>query len=183
MFDVDRALVGTIIDVFEGSKFTDHKSDAGGATRYGVTQGLYSVFLGQPVSKEQVRWLTRDLAIEIIYSEFVWKPKLFHVEDPLVKLCAIDFGINSGAVRGVRSLQYAAFPGPPYDGVMGPKTAAAVNMRHPDQMRRDMLAYRVRFIGKLITAKPSQSVFAAGWANRIAALMELEPGETLQRAA
>lgn len=179
----DRDLVRWIVAKFEGSRYVDHPQDRGGPTRWGVTQALLSQFMKRDVSKDEVRTMPLDLAIDVLHSTFVHAPKFYQIDDPLVRLCAVDFSIHSGAVRGVRSLQYAAFPGPPYDGLLGPITATAVNRANPDQLRRDMLAYRIRFIGKLITAKPSQATFASGWANRIATLLELEPGETLARAA
>ena len=35
-----------------------------------------------------------------------------------------------------------------------------------------MIAERCRFYGRVITRRPSQAVFAAGWANRIAEFIE-----------
>lgn len=176
-------MIRQIVDRFEGHAFTNHPADKGGPTKHGVTQKLMAQALGRPVSVDEVRWLDLELAIEILYATFCLAPNLWRIEDPLVRLCAVDFAINSGPARGVRSLQYAVFPRPPYDGIFGPKTTAAVNAADPGQVRRDMLAYRVRFVGKVIAAKPSQAVFAGGWADRIATLMELEPGEQLRRAA
>lgn len=179
----DRDLVRWIILRFEGTTFTNHPVDKGGPTRHGVTQETLGRWLGRPATIDDVRWLTLDMAVEVMFSLFLFAPKLYQVEDPLVKLCAVDFAIHSGPTRGVRSLQYAAFPGPPYDGQMGPITAKAVNTARPDQMRRDMLAYRLRFLGKLVSQRPSQAVFASGWSHRLATLLELEPGDTLPRAA
>jgi len=175
----DRDLVRAIVDCFEGHAYTNHPADAGGPTKFGVTQKLLASFLGRHVTADEVRHMGIDLAVDVLHSEFCFKPKLYEITNPLVKLCAVDFSVNSGAARGVRSLQYAVFQKPPYDGVFGPLTKSAVNRAAPDQVRRDMLAYRIKFIGRLITRKPSQAVFAEGWMKRIAALQELEPGQNV----
>jgi lysozyme family protein len=176
----DRDLCRFIIDHFEGHRYTDRPNDRGGPTRYGVTQALLSAFMGRPVTKDEMKALTLDLAIDVLHSEFCFKPKFYHVFDRLVRLCAIDFAIHSGAARGVRSLQYAALPGPPYDGVLGPITARAANTADPEQIRRDMIAYRQRFLAKVVAQHPSQLEHLEGWIARTTTLLELEPGRDIR---
>ncbi|MGE0043691.1 MAG: glycosyl hydrolase 108 family protein [Vicinamibacterales bacterium] len=179
----DRDLVGFIIDRFEGHAFTNAAHDRGGATRYGVTQALYSAYMRRPMTAADVKALTRPVAIDILHSEFCYKPGLSQVRDPLVRLCAVDFAIHSGPRPAVRSLQYAAFPKPPYDGLWGPQTDAAVNGADGDEIRRWMLSYRLRFLGKVLARYPEQAKWA-GWWNRVATLNELDaPLLTLPAAA
>jgi len=168
----DRQIVAWIIDRHEGVTFTDKKHDRGGATKFGITWRLFNAYMGREMPVQALKDLTRDLAIDILHSEFCFKPKLHLIHDTRVKLCAIDFAIHSGPVQAVRSVQYAVFPKPPYDGVLGPKTQAAINVADTAEVHRDMLAYRLRFLAKVVARYPEQ-VQWGGWWNRLANLVEL----------
>lgn len=168
----DRKLVEWIIDHHEGHEFTDKKNDRGRATKFGVTWRLLNAYMGREMPIEAVKELKKDLAIDILYSEFCFKPKLSAVHDSRVKLCAIDFAIHSGPVNAVRSVQYAVKMALPHDGVLGPLTLAGLNSSNPSDVHRRMLAYRLRFLARLDAKDPTQDEFW-GWYNRIANLMEL----------
>jgi lysozyme family protein len=58
------------------------------------------------------------------------------------------------------------------DGVIGPKTRAALAATDQNKLYSKVLAARLRHLGRLITHDPQQSVFAAGWMNRIAEFVE-----------
>lgn len=168
----DRDLVAWIIDRHEGHTFTDHPKDRGGATKFGVTWRVFNAYMGREMPIEALKELKKDLAIDILYSEFCFKPRLSMLHDERLKLCAVDCSIHSGPARAVRSLQYAVFPGPPYDGDLGPITRNAILRADPAEVHRDMLAYRLRFLAKIVARDKSQSVFT-GWWNRVANLIEL----------
>jgi lysozyme family protein len=74
--------------------------------------------------------------------------------------------VNSGPRQAIRWLQRAA--GAKDDGIIGPKTLAAVRAADPEQLVRRMLAQRLRFM----TGLPNWPAFGRGWARRIADLME-----------
>lgn len=169
----DRQFVAWVIDTHEGG-FSDHPHDRGKQTKFGVTWAVFNAYMGREMPLEALRALTKDLAIDILYSEFCFKPRLSVIRDARVKLCAIDFSIHSGPTPAVRSVQYALFPKPPYDGVFGPVTQGALQRADPAEVHRAMLAYRVRFLTKLVARDKTQGVFS-GWGNRIANLIELPP--------
>lgn len=168
----DRQMVDWIIEKFEGTKFTDRKNDRGGPTKFGVTLKLFSAFMGREMTVEALKSMERSMAIDILHSEFCFKPKLSAIHDERVKLCAIDFAIHSGPVQAVRSVQYASEMAAPHDGVLGPQTQAALNLAVAADVHRKMLAYRLRFLSDLVKADPTQADHR-GWWNRIATLMEL----------
>jgi lysozyme family protein len=78
--------------------------------------------------------------------------------------------VHSGPQKAARWLQEAL--GVTADGVIGPKTHAALAATDQDKLCKKVLAARVRHLGRLITNDPEQSVFAAGWMNRIAEFVE-----------
>lgn len=168
----DRQIVAFIIDKHEGHEFTNRRNDRGGPTKFGITLKLYSAFMGREMTVDELKALTKDLAIDILYSEFAFKPKLVAIHDERVKLCAVDFAIHSGPVNAVRSLQDATALPRPHDGVLGPLTQAALNSADPAKVHRRMLAYRLRFLADIVSKDKTQADHV-GWWNRIANLIEL----------
>lgn len=168
----DRQLIDWVIEKHESHEFTDRKNDRGGATKWGITLRLFSAYMGREMPVEALKEMPRAMAIDILHSEFCFKPKLSALHDERVKLCAVDFAIHSGPVQAVRSLQYAADMAAPHDGVLGPQTQAALNVHDGAQIHRKMLAYRLRFLSDLVKRDPTQADHR-GWWNRIANLMEL----------
>lgn len=168
----DRQIVAWVIDKHEGHEFTNRKSDRGRETKYGITLKFFSDYMGRDMPVEALKEMTKDLAIDILYSEFAFKPKLVAIHDERVKLCAIDFAIHSGPVNAVRSLQDATAMPRPHDGVLGPLTQAALNSADPAKVHRCMLAYRLRFLANIVSKDKTQADHV-GWWNRIANLIEL----------
>lgn len=58
----------------EGDKYTDNPSDSGGATKWGITQATLSKVRGRPVTKDEVKALTRAEAYQIYYDIFYAQP-------------------------------------------------------------------------------------------------------------
>ena len=95
---------------------------------------------------------------------------------PLI-LCAaallhllVDAAVHSGPKRAVQWLQSAL--GVAADGVIGPKTRAALAAADQGVLYGKVLGQRLRHLGRLITNDPEQSAFAAGWMNRMAEFVE-----------
>lgn len=73
----------------------------------------------------------------------------------------VDAGVHSGPRRAVEWLQTAL--GVSADGVLGPRTRAALMSADPVALYRRVLAARLRFLGRQITQDRRQAAFAAGW--------------------
>lgn len=150
----------------EGSKYTNHPSDRGGPTKWGITQAVLSEVRGKPASEADVAALTEAEARSIYEARYIRQPRFDQIANAALRDLVIDCGVNHGPGRAARWLQDAA--GVTADGAIGPKTLTAVNGADPRVMYCKVLAARVRFYGRIIADDPRQAAFAAGWANRAA---------------
>lgn len=122
-----------LVDVVEGGTYTNDPADAGGPTRWGITQTTLAKWRGHAASAADVQNLTRDEALDIYRAWYVTEPgfdKLAAVSIN-VALEAIDTGINMGVMTATRYLQRCLnllddAPSLIADGVCGPKTVAAL---------------------------------------------------------
>jgi lysozyme family protein len=149
------------IELSEGG-FVDDPQDAGGATDEGVTQHQYDLWRiahGQPT--RSVRFIDPN-EVEAIYRSWYWNAISGDQLPAGVDYCVMDGAVNSGPHQAILWLQRAA--GVVADGVLGPKTLAAVNADDPKQLISDICAERLAFDQKL----KNWPHFGRGWAARIA---------------
>lgn len=167
--DGGRAVtVDEVIDAIlirEGG-YVDHAADKGGPTNLGITQSTLTDWRKRPVTKQDVRDLTRAEAREIYRAMYIDRPGFNAIESHALRALAVDCAVNHGPRNAVKMLQRAArvFP----DGVFGPNSKEQVNRMDASALFRRLCAERAKFYGQLITRDPSQAVFAAGWMNRLA---------------
>lgn len=138
--------------------YSDHKADPGGKTQFGITERVARAhgFTGD------MRTLTRDEAKRIYRADY-WEPVCADDLPPQVRYDVFDGAVNSGVKQSVKWLQRAA--GVTDDGIIGPKTLAAVHATAPDRVAKRYNGHRLRFM-KDLKNWPS---FSRGWAERIAA--------------
>lgn len=142
-------------------EFSDHPDDPGGKTRYGITEAVAR----RVGYRGDMRELPLDLAKRIYKAEY-WDAVRADEMPPAVRYVLFDAAVNSGVGQAARWLQNAAGVTP--DGVIGPRTMAAVNALDANGLKSRMLASRLRMMTNL-SNWPS---FSRGWARRIADLME-----------
>lgn len=121
----------------EGSAYTNRASDAGGPTKFGITQRTLAAYRGRPVTPAEVAALTEGDARAIYYSRYVVDPGFADV----LKLSErvgeelVDSGVNCGTGRASEWLQRALnvlnreqrdYPDVKVDGDLGPATIAAL---------------------------------------------------------
>lgn len=82
---------------YEGG-FVDHPRDPGGATNMGVTQKTLAMWRKRPVTKGEVRALTRDEAVAI-YRKLYWDAIGGDALPAGVDLIAFDIAVNMGVAR------------------------------------------------------------------------------------
>lgn len=104
--------------------YVDHPQDPGGATNLGITHKTLAAWRGQPVTKDDVRNLTRDEACEIYRANY-WNALNCDNMPAGVDLVVFDFGVNAGVGRSAKLLQKIVHV--EQDGQVGPITIGAVN--------------------------------------------------------
>lgn len=140
-----------------------YTEDQGGPTKYGITQATYSEFLGKQVSKKEIQNLSYDDAVAFYEA---WEKKFMIDQIKLMPLQDLFFDciINHGPGNAVKWIQKAAIV--QADGVMGPKTVAAINAE-ATSIYYKLLIIRIKFYGE-ITVKNFERNGASlnGWLNR-----------------
>lgn len=161
--------------------YSDHPSDRGGRTNWGITEGVAREdgYVGDMRALPKARALA-------IYRRLYWDRiglDWVAAVEPLVALECFDTGVNMGVALPVRWLQRllnalnrqgADFADVAIDGNAGPATAAALRalLRKRDARGRDVvLAYLDALQGaryvELAEARAANEDFLFGWAERL----------------
>lgn len=147
----------SVLWVNEGVDAND-PDDAGGLTRYGISQAAYPDL--------DIRALTREDAAAI-YRRDYWAP--IHGDELPLRLAVqtFDHAVNAGVVPAVRLLQTVCRVTP--DGVMGPRTIAAARSTASQggEAGVALADERLAFYAGLILRKPGQSKFGKVWRRRV----------------
>lgn len=148
---------------FEGhSILTDHISDPGGKTKWGITE---------KVARENgftadMAELTMGMAMSIAQNQY-WDSILADELPVEIRYAMFDAAFNSGASQAIKWLQRACNVRD--DGVIGPQTLAALKKRDPNVLKMKICGQRLNFLTNLQTF----SVFGKGWTRRVAQIMEM----------
>lgn len=148
---------------------SDVVGDPGGHTYQGVTQTTYDAYRLR--KRETVRSVALMESHEVwaIYRKF-WEDAKCDLLPYPVNAVVFDVAINSGALRARRMLQEALGVRP--DGIIGPKTLAALSAQEPQKVALELLWVRLRFYVELARL-PTLAKFLRGWvAHRVIALRD-----------
>lgn len=138
--------------------------DSGGRTNLGVTQRVWEEFVGHPVTEADMKALTPE-KIAPMYKLKYWNPSYCEVLPKGLDYVVFDFAVNAGTGRSVKTLQQAI--GCVADGVIGPKTMAAINDANPKDLIAKFSDARADFYQGIVARKPDQVRFIKGWLNRV----------------
>lgn len=151
---------------FEGGLTADHA----GLTNYGVTQPAYDAYLkSQKRPSQSVKEITYGEVKDLYYRDFYQKPKISQLPEKLSG-AVFDYAVNSGPKKAVMDLQKIV--GSDADGVIGPKTLAAVKeyigKNGEDALIGNLIDTRESYLQDLIDSNPQKyGRFANGWGNRL----------------
>lgn len=140
--------------------YSNHKDDPGGETMWGVTVAMAR----QNGYSGAMRDMPVDVA-KVIYQKRFWSAVKADQLPNDVRYIVFDAAVNSGVTQAIFWLQRAA--GVTDDGILGPKTLAAVANADPHRLCRKILAQRLKFMTDLKT----WDTFGKGWARRIASIL------------
>ena len=148
--------------------WSDHASDRGGCTKYGITKATLVRWRGRGTCAD-VRAMSENEA-RLIYRALYWvEPRIYQMPGPVLRELLFDAAVHHGPDRAIKWAQDALRVR--VDGIIGPQTLAAAMVADPDWLYRAVLRRRIMFLGRLLTDDPTQAVFAAGWLNRVAAFV------------
>lgn len=143
--------------------------DRGGATMIGVTIGTYRTYCTYKGRKRPTiidlknitykEW--RDIVHTLYWSK--WKADL--IEDQDVANIVVDWVWASGQGIGIKRVQKIL--GVTADGIVGPKTLAAINTANPRELVKKVYDARAAHFNAIVKANPSQKKWLKGWMNRI----------------
>lgn len=143
--------------------------DHGGPTMCGVTIGAYEAYCKQKGYPKPtvVRLFNIDLTAWIdVLDTLFWQPwKADLIQNQSVAEICVDWGWASGTRTSVKQVQRLL--GVAADGVVGPKTLAAINSMAPMSLFYRIREARVQFVKAIVRRNPSQKKWLNGWLNRI----------------
>lgn len=160
---------------YEGSladweKQPANQHDRGGKTNWGVTHATYMTVgpkVGLEPTEEAFRAMTPLQASRI--GLHFWKQAGCHlIHDVGVAIVVADWFWGSGptgAKRVQRVLQSFGYRGE-IDGIIGPKTAEAINAAPPSELIQAITAGRIAHFDDIIAKDKSQQKFEKGWKRR-----------------
>lgn len=151
--------------------FVNDPDDLGGATNMGVTIGTYEAYCrkkGYPrPTVERLKNLTDEEWHNIFKSLYWDRWKADDINSQAVANIVVDWVWASG-VHGIKRPQKLL--GVAADGLVGPKTIAAINAADPKKLFDTIKADRAKFIDEICKARPKNEKYRKGWMNRINAI-------------
>lgn len=160
----NEQIIAEVIAREGGSAATLTAADAGGRTQYGIAERANpQAWLDGKVTLEE--------ATDIYRHRYLEAPGFGKVEDSKLRSQLVDFGVNSGPGMAIQKIQALVKAEP--DGVLGPKTLAAINAADPILLNNKLALERVKMIGRIVNKNPSQSKFLNGWLERALSFMRL----------
>ena len=150
--------------------FVNDPADLGGATNMGVTIGAwkscgYDKDGDGDIDVDDLRLLTREDVVNRVLKPHYWdRWKADEIKAQSVANILVDWVWASGA-HGIKIPQRLL--GVTVDGIVGPKTLAAVNARNPRELFDMIKIARFDFIEDICKKRPANNKFKRGWMNRI----------------
>ncbi len=145
--------VNFIIDQLEGGDRLIE--DAGGLTRWGISQRAYP--------QEDIRNLTRERAIGL-YARDYWAPVRAGEMPDALALAVFDAAVNQGPSVAADALQEVVRV--ERDGIVGPDTLAAASHTTSETIVRFLGARLARY-ESLARTRPFHQASLPGWRNRV----------------
>lgn len=144
---------------FEGTAFTETSGDAGGKTKYGISQKAYP--------DTDIDNLTEEHASAIYATDFFLKCKIQYLPEAL-QYIVFDTAVNCGQGTAIMLLQKLA--GVKQDGLIGQQTIDASNHVTIEQYADA----RKSHYNDIITKNPQDEKFRTGWFNRVEKIVQMQ---------
>lgn len=145
--------------------FANDPNDTGGATMCGVTLATFRLHYGQDKTEADLRAMTAAQWRHIMKGSFWDKCWADQIKSQAVAEIFVDWCINSGTGM-IKKVQ--GIVGAKADGVMGPKTLAAINAANPRKLHFYIKSARAAYYEQIVRNRLANITFYDGWMNRLA---------------
>lgn len=170
MSDSVHGMIAALIEREGG--YSNHRTDKGGPTKYGITQRTLSIYLKRPVSIDEVRYLTEEKAAEIYERLYYLDPHIDLLPQDF-QAQVLDMCVNHGAPDGIRYFQQflnTFGSGLKVDGIIGPKTVKAgtvvIKQLGKIEANNQLAEFRKSVYLEIVKNDPTQIGFRNGWLKR-----------------
>jgi len=144
--------------------YTNRPSDLGGPTMSGITLTAFKQHFGQDKTVNDLKRMT-EAQWRYIFKRGYWdKAGADNIKNQSVAELIVDFCVNSGVgmLKKIQSLL-----GVTADGVIGPKSLAAINGADQQLLFNAIMAERRSKYYEIVANNYSQKVNLQGWLNRL----------------
>lgn len=153
MANFDQAVMRTL--EHEGV-LSDDAIDAGGLTKYGISQRAYPDL--------DIASLTKKGAIEI-YKRDYWDPcGCDNIANQKISEFVFDVAVNSGVRLSSKMIQRSV--NAVDDGFIGPDSLSRINRQNPDTLINALVIRRIMHYENIVSRRPDQRKFIIGWLKR-----------------
>lgn len=146
--------------------FVNDPNDNGGATMVGITIGTYRSYCRykgwKTPSVQDLKNMPYKMWRDIVYTMYWNKWKADTINDQSVANMVVDWVWHSGAAT-IKKVQ--ALLGVTADGIVGPKTVAALN--NAKDINNKIYQSRKAYFEAIVKKNPSQKKWLKGWMNRL----------------
>lgn len=151
--------------------FANDPDDLGGATMIGVTIATYTEYCRRKgytkPTVERLRNMTYAQWLDILKTMFWDRWQADQIANQSIAEILVDWIWASGKY-GITIPQQVL--GVKVDGVVGPKTIAAVNAANPADLFGKIRAERIAFINRICVSRPVNNKYKKGWLRRLNAI-------------
>lgn len=151
------------IKSWEGG-YANVPGDKGGPTNQGITLATFRSVYGRNKTVEDLKRLTDQQWEHIFRTKFWDRWKADQINDTSVAFFLVGWVWGSG-VWGIKNPQKVL--GVPVDGVVGPKTIAAINARNGRELFEALKAEKRAYLERICVSTPTNRKFLKGWLRRL----------------
>jgi lysozyme family protein len=156
MADFEQAVTKTLIHE-GGAKVTDDPDDAGGLTKYGISQRAYP--------NVDIRNLSEQEAKNIYKRDYWDKVKGDEIKEQQIAENIFDTAVNMGA-RTASKLAQLALDIEPADGVIGTDSIKKINASDVELFIANYTIAKIARYAHICNKNSSQRKYLLGWVNR-----------------
>ena len=159
----DARKIIPFIKKWEGG-YSNHPSDTGGCTMMGITIKTFQSYYGEDKTCSDLKRITEEQWLRIFRNGYWNKIKGDLIENQSIAHLCVDMAWGSGPKTTIKKIQRCL--GLNDDGIIGPKTLAALNAKDKKGTFEKLWKMRYEWFHD-IAKKGNNKVFLKGWLNRL----------------